>query len=319
LADAGSAHGQGKKEKIKSGGRLGGGADRDICAGNHLLHITADGIDAFLDFLHQQLGVELEEDFNVEMGAGTAGADFMESVEIIHPLYEVAENTQLGGFFHRGIQEIPHRGGGHGPSRMEHEKDADEGGERVEVPAPVICAEKISDEKGSSHGGIKTGFGKPETGLGLHDGGGLLSGEKTSTEKDSVPDQGIEGENTNSGDGSLGHARVGKMVGGTPGHKHGGYQHQQADRQTDQVFQFTDAVGEAVIRGAAYGANGEESRQDGEEIGEFFQDITHDGYGVGEIGRRAHEGKIQEAEEEGRLKAAFTGSGWVGAVHGQGW
>ena len=173
----------------------------------------------------------------------------------------------------------------------------------------------MGDEESGGHRGIEAGFGKPEAGLRLHHGRGLLSGDLAGPKVDAVADEGVKGKDANSRDRALGHLGGSEVMGGAPGDPQGGGKQTKANGETHKVFQLTDSVGKPVVGGASNGANGEEGSENGEEIGCFLEKITEKGEGVGEVDGTPHQGNIHEAEEEGVVKAAFAGARSEIGVH----
>lgn len=212
----------------------------------------------------------------------------------------------MGGFFNGGIKEIVHRGGGDGPSSVQHKENSEEGGDRIEVPAPRFVPKEVGKEKRRSHEGIEGGFRKPEFGLRFHDGGGLLLGNAADTEVEAVAKEGGERKDADPGNGSRGQTGGDEVMGGLPGNEEGGGEHEEANGKADEIFEFTNPVGKTGGGGATDGANGEKSGEDRKKIGGFLKQITEDGEGVGKIRGEAHEGDIQQAEKGGVKEATFT-------------
>ena len=84
-----------------------------------------------LDFTHEEEGVELKEDFDIDTWTRAAGTNFMESIVVVQVVDKLAKDAQLGGLFDRSVEKIVHRGGGHGPSGVEHKQDPDERGKGI--------------------------------------------------------------------------------------------------------------------------------------------------------------------------------------------
>jgi hypothetical protein len=121
----------------------------------------------------------------------------------------------------------------------------------------------------------------------------LLLGDATGSKIDPVADESVEGEDANPGNCSLGHLRGGEVMGGAPSDPESGAEHDQTNAETDEIFKFSDSVGEMVIGGSSNGADGEKSRKDGEEVGGFLEKITEDGERVGEVCGRTHKNDIE--------------------------
>ena len=268
-----------------------------------------------LDFTHEEEGVELKKDFHIDARARAAGTDFMESIVVVQVLDKLAKDTELGGLFDRSVEEIVHGGGGHGPSGMEHEEDPDERGEGIEVPAPCLIPKEVREKECKKHGCIEAGFREPEASLGFHNGRRLLLGDATGSKIDPVADESVEGEDANPGNCSLGHLGRGEMMGGTPSDPKSGAEHDQANAETDEIFKFSDSVGEMVIGGSSNGSDGEKSGKDREEVGRFLKEIAEDGERVRQVGGRAHKNDIEKTEGERDLKAAFACAGGGGGGH----
>ena len=66
----------------------------------------ADGVDTFLDFTHEKERIEFEKDFHIEAGTGAACTDFVEALVVIESEDELTQNSELGGFFDGGIEEV---------------------------------------------------------------------------------------------------------------------------------------------------------------------------------------------------------------------
>jgi len=144
-------------------------------------------------------------------------------------------------------------------------------------------------------------------------------GDATGTKIDPIADESVEGEDANSGNCSLGHLGGGEVMGGAPGDPKSGAEHDEADAEADEIFQFSDSVREMVIGGSSNGADGEKSGKDGEEVGGFLEKIAQDGERVGEVCGRAHKNDIEQAEGECDLKAAFASTGGGGWGHRWDW
>ena len=112
-------------------GFFGAGADRDIGAGDNFPDRLLEFMNPLLDFPHEKEGVELKEDFDIDARTRAAGTDFMESIVVVQVLDKLAKDAQLGGLFDRSVEKIVHRGGGHGPSGVEHKQDPDERGKGI--------------------------------------------------------------------------------------------------------------------------------------------------------------------------------------------
>ena len=104
-------------------------------------------LNAFLDFAHKEEGVELKKDFYIDTGSRAAGTDFMKSIVVVQVLDKLPKDTELGGLFDRGVEEIVHGGGGHSPGGVEHEKDPNERGEGVEIPAPCLIPKEVCEKE----------------------------------------------------------------------------------------------------------------------------------------------------------------------------
>jgi hypothetical protein len=61
------------------------------------------------------------------------------------------------------------------------------------------------------------------------------------------------------------------MVSGLKGDEKGGADHDEAEKKRDKIFQFSNAVGEAVVGRAANGAESEKGGENAEGIGELFE------------------------------------------------
>jgi hypothetical protein len=112
-------------------GLFGRRADRDIGSGDNFPDRLLEFLNALLDFAHKEEGVELKKDFDIDTGSRAAGTDFMKSIVVVQVLDKLPKDTELGGLFDGGIEEIVHGGGGHGPSGVKHKKDPDERGEGI--------------------------------------------------------------------------------------------------------------------------------------------------------------------------------------------
>ena len=186
-------------------GFFGTGSDRDISAGDNFPDRLLEFLNAFLDFAHEEKGVELKKDFDIDTGSRAAGTDFMKSIVVVQVLDKLPKDTELGGLFDGGIEEIVDGGGGHRPSGVEHEEDPDERGEGVEIPAPGLITKEVGQQEGGSHQGIEIRFRKPEASLGLHDGRGLFLANMARLEVDAIPDEGVGEKDADSWDGSFSH------------------------------------------------------------------------------------------------------------------
>ena len=93
-------------------------------------------------------------------------------------------------------------------------------------------------------------------------------------EPDGVAKDGIEGEKENTREGALCHTRFVKMVSGLKGDEKSGADHDEAKKKRDKIFQFSNAVGEAVVGRAPNGAESEKGGENAEGIGELFEKIA---------------------------------------------
>ena len=92
-------------------------------------------------------------------------------------------------------------------------------------------------------------------------------------EPDGVTKDGVKGEEENTRKGALCYARVMKMVSGLKGDKKSGADHDETKKKRDKIFQFSNAVGEAVVGRAPNGAESEKGGENAEGIGELFEKI----------------------------------------------
>lgn len=92
----------------------------------------------------------------------------------------------------------------------------------------------------------------------------------------------------------------------------------EAKKKRDKIFQLSNAVGKAVIGGAADGAQGEKGGEDAKGVGKLFQEISQDGDGSGLEGDAGHEADVDQAKDEGELETPFasSGRGRGGGKHG---
>ena len=137
---------------------FGTGADRNIGAGDYFPDRLLEFLNPLLDFAHEKEGVELKKDFDIDMWTRAAGTDFMESIVVVEVLDKLAKNAELGGLFDRGVEEIVHGGGGHSPGGVEHEKDPNERGEGVEIPAPCLIPKEVCEKESREHSCIEASF-----------------------------------------------------------------------------------------------------------------------------------------------------------------
>ena len=93
-------------------------------------------------------------------------------------------------------------------------------------------------------------------------------------EPDGVAKDGIEGEKENTREGALCHTRFVKMVSGLKGDEKSGADHDEAKKKRDKIFQFSNAVGEAVVGRAPNGAESEKGGENAEGISELFEKIA---------------------------------------------
>ena len=71
----------------------------------------------------------------------------MQAFVVIQMKDELAKNSELSGLFKGGIEEIVHRGGGNGPSRVKHKEDSNKGSDGVQVPAPYFVTKQVGDKE----------------------------------------------------------------------------------------------------------------------------------------------------------------------------
>ena len=93
-------------------------------------------------------------------------------------------------------------------------------------------------------------------------------------EPDGVAKDGVESKKENAREGALCHARLMKMVSGLKGDEKSGADHDEAKKKRDKIFQFSNAVGEAVVGRAPNRAESEKGGENAEGIGELFEKIA---------------------------------------------
>ena len=98
--------------------------------------------------------------------------------------------------------------------------------------------------------------------------------KEAGAEPDDVAKDGVKGEEENTRKGALCHARLMKMVSGLKGDEKSGADHDEAKKKRDKIFQLSNAVGEAVIGGAANGAESEKGGENTKTITELFEKIS---------------------------------------------
>jgi hypothetical protein len=98
--------------------------------------------------------------------------------------------------------------------------------------------------------------------------------KEAGAEPDDVAKDGVKGEEENTRKGALCHARLMKMVSGLKGDEKSGADHDEAKKKRDKIFQLPNAVGEAVIGGAANGAESEKGGENTKTITELFEKIS---------------------------------------------
>ena len=91
---------------------------------------------------------------------------------------------------------------------------------------------------------------------------------------DGVAKDGVESEEENTREGALCHTRFVKMVSGLKGDEKSGADHDEAKKKRDKIFQFSNAVGEAVVGRAPNGAESEKGGENAEGISELFEKIA---------------------------------------------
>ena len=107
-------------------GTLGAGADRDIGTRDDFSDRLLELIDSPLYFTHEKRGIELEKDFDIDAGSRATSAHLVQTIIVVEMLYELAKDTELGGLFDGGVEEVFDGGRGHGPGGVNHKKDTDE-------------------------------------------------------------------------------------------------------------------------------------------------------------------------------------------------
>lgn len=115
-----------EKRGRSSCGTLGAWTDRDIGARDDFCNRLLKFIDPLLHFTHEKRGIELEKDFDIDPGSGPTSANFVQTIIVVEMLHELAENTELGGLFDGGVEQVFDGGRGHGPSGAKHKNNADE-------------------------------------------------------------------------------------------------------------------------------------------------------------------------------------------------
>ena len=98
--------------------------------------------------------------------------------------------------------------------------------------------------------------------------------EKAGAEPDGVAKDGVEAEEKNTWQGAYRHARFVKMVSGLKGDEKSRSDYDEAKKKRDKIFQFSNAVGKAVVGRAANGAQSEKGGENAEGIGKLFQKIA---------------------------------------------
>ena len=107
----------------------------------------------------------------------------------------------------------------------------------------------------------------------VHNGRRLLAMKEAGAEPNGVAKDGVKGEEENTRKGALCHARLMKMVSGLKGDEKSGADHDEAKKKRDKIFQFSNAVGEAVVGRAPNGAESEKGGENAEGISELFEKI----------------------------------------------
>ncbi len=95
--------------------------------------------------------------------------------------------------------------------------------------------------------------------------------KEAGAEPDGVAKDGVESEEENTREGAHRHARFMKMVSGLKGDEKSGADHDKAKKKRDKIFQFSNAVGEAVVGRAANRAESEKGSENAEGISELFE------------------------------------------------
>ena len=98
--------------------------------------------------------------------------------------------------------------------------------------------------------------------------------KEAGAEPEGVAKDGVESEEENTREGAHRHARFMKMVSGLKGDEKGGADHDEAEKTRDKIFQFSNAVGEAVVGRAADSAKSEKGSENAEGISELFEKIA---------------------------------------------
>lgn len=98
--------------------------------------------------------------------------------------------------------------------------------------------------------------------------------KKAGAEPDGVAKDGVEAEEKNTWQGAYRHARFVKMVSGLKGDEKSRSDYDEAKKKRDKIFQFSNAVGKAVVGRAANGAQSEKGGENAEGIGKLFQKIA---------------------------------------------
>ena len=98
--------------------------------------------------------------------------------------------------------------------------------------------------------------------------------KEAGAEPDGVAKDGVKGEEENTRKGALCHARFVKMVSGLKSDEKSGGDYDEAKKKRDKIFQFSNAVGKAVVGRAANGAQSEKGGENAEGIGKLFEKIA---------------------------------------------
>ena len=93
-------------------------------------------------------------------------------------------------------------------------------------------------------------------------------------EPDGVAKDGVKGEEKNTREGALCHARFVKMVSGLKSDEKSGSDHDEAKKKGDKIFQFSNTVSETVVGRAANSAESEKGGENAEGIRELFEEIA---------------------------------------------
>ena len=108
-------------------------------------------LNPYLGLAHAKSGGKLEKDLHKNPGAGAAAAHLVETFIVVDMANQLVEDLELEGLLESSVHEILDRRRGDRVGGMDHEADAEQRSEGVEVKTPGLMAKPQFQSQGRGH------------------------------------------------------------------------------------------------------------------------------------------------------------------------